>query len=301
VATRRFGVAALIIACAGCTDSAPSTPGSARPTQSPLPTEWTQIWSDEFDGPAGSRVDSSKWVNDLDDGCSVHICGWGNNELEWYSADPSNISLNGQGQLAITGKPAPAGLRCYYGPCRYTSAKITTRGRLVVSPAGKVEARIKLPAGQGLWPAFWMLGSTCPQVGWPDCGEIDIMESKGSLPTLSSSALHGPGYSGETPFANWQKFPRGSITDFHTYAVEWDPRSVQWLVDGVPHYQVGTVDIHPYGKSVLGKSFIVILNMAIGGHFDGNPKSDTIFPATMLVDYVRVYAPKSEPPRRIPR
>ena len=290
----RAGLAVLLIACAACTDSAPSTFGSARPTESTLPTEWTQIWSDEFDGPAGSAVDTAKWVNDIGDGCANGNCGWGNHELEYYSSDTSNISLNGHGQLAIVGRPVPPVLKCYYGPCRYTSAKITTRGKTIVSPAGKVEARIKLPAGQGLWPAFWMLGTTCPQVGWPDCGEIDIMESKGSLPTLSSSAMHGPGYSGQTPFANWQRFPGGSITDFHTYSVEWDQRSVRWLVDGVQHYQVGATDIRPYGRSVLGKSFIVILNLAIGGHFDGNPRSDSIFPAPMLVDYVRVYAPRTK-------
>ena len=283
----------LIVACAACTDSAPSTAGNARPTESALPTEWTQIWSDEFDGPAGAPVDSTKWTNDIGDGCANGNCGWGNNELEYYSDDRSNISLNGEGQLAIVGKASPPVLKCYYGPCRYTSAKITTRGKLVVAPIGKVEARIKLPAGQGLWPAFWMLGTTCAEVGWPDCGEIDIMEGKGSLPTLSSSALHGPGYSGQTPFANWQRFPSGSITDFHTYTVEWNPRSVQWFVDGVAHYQVGATEIRVYGKSVLGKSFNVILNLAIGGHFDGNPRSDSIFPATMLVDYVRVFRPRS--------
>lgn len=289
----RATIAVLLVASAACTDSAPSKPGSARPTESSLPTDWTVIWSDEFDGPAGSPVDSTKWTNDIGDGCDNGNCGWGNNELEYYSSDPSNISLNGNGQLAIVGKPVPPVLKCYYAACRYTSAKITTRGKLVVSPAGKVEARIKLPEGQGLWPAFWMLGSTCPQVGWPDCGELDIMESKGSLPTLSSSAMHGPGYSGQTPFANWQRFPSGSITDFHTYSVEWNPRSVRWLVDGVQHYQVGATDIRAFGKSVLGKSFIVILNLAIGGHFDGNPRSDSIFPATMLVDYVRVFAPRA--------
>ncbi|HET9636794.1 MAG TPA: glycoside hydrolase family 16 protein [Gemmatimonadaceae bacterium] len=290
----RIGLAVLLVACAACTDSAPTTAGNARPTESALPTEWTQIWSDEFDGPAGAAVDSSKWTNDLGDGCSNGNCGWGNNELESYSDDRSNISLNGQGQLAIVGKPVPPVLKCYYGPCRYTSAKITTRGKFTVSATGRVEARIKLPEGQGLWPAFWLLGTTCQQVGWPDCGEIDIMESKGSLPTLSSSALHGPGYSGQTPFANWQRFSSGSITDFHTYAVEWNPRSVQWFVDGMPHYQVGATDIHVFGKSVLGKSFFVILNLAIGGHFDGNPRSESIFPATMLVDYVRVFRPKSQ-------
>lgn len=291
---RLIRLAVVALAVAACTDSAPSTPANTVSERSTLPTNWTQIWSDEFDGPAGSAIDASKWTPDIGDGCAYHICGWGNNEREYYSADPLNISLNGEGQLVITGRPAPAGLSCYYGPCRYTSAKITTRNKMIVSPTGRVEARIKLPAGQGLWPAFWMLGGGCPQTPWPDCGEIDIMESKGSLPTLSSSALHGPGYSGQTPFANWQKFRRGAITDFHTYAVEWDKQNVRWLVDEVPHYQVRVPDISVYGKSVLGKSFIVIINLAIGGHFDGNPKSDSIFPAPMLVDYVRVFAPSRQ-------
>ena len=276
----------LMAACGG----APSTSGTGS-TQSPPPVQWTQIWSDEFDGAAGSPVDASKWTNDIGDGCSQSNCGWGNNEKEYYSADPGSISLNGAGQLVIVGKQAPAGLTCYYGACRYTSAKITTRGKLVVSPAGRVEARIKLSNGQGLWPAFWMLGSTCPQTPWPDCGEIDIMENKGSQPKTTSSALHGPGYSGNTPFAHAQDFASGTITDFHTYAVEWDLAHVRWLVDGVEHYQVVAGEVQSRGPSVLGKSFNLILNLAIGGHFDGDPQSDAIFPATMTVDYVRLFQP----------
>ena len=273
-------MASTALALVACTDSAPS--------------QWKQIWSDEFDGPAGAPVDSSKWINDVGDGCDRHNCGWGNHEKEYYSSSSSNIFTNGRGQLVIVGRTAPAGLKCYYGDCRYTSAKITTRGRLVVSPAGRVEARIKLAEGQGLWPAFWLLGSTCPEIGWPKCGEIDIMENKGSQRATTSSALHGPGYSGETPFVHRQNFRSGAITDFHVYAVEWDSTQVRWFVDGAEHYHVSRADIEKHGASVLGKSFIVILNLAIGGHFDGDPKSDAIFPATMMVDYVRVFAPRSK-------
>ncbi|HJP61523.1 MAG TPA: glycoside hydrolase family 16 protein [Gemmatimonadaceae bacterium] len=275
-----------------CGDGAPSTSSTTTtPPPPPPPVQWTQIWSDEFDGPAGAPVDPAKWTNDVGDGCNQQNCGWGNNEKEYYSADAANISTNGQGQLEIVGRVAPAGLTCYYGACRYTSAKITTRGKLVVQPAGKLEARIKLASGQGLWPAFWMLGSTCPQVPWPNCGEIDIMENKGSQSTTTSSALHGPGYSGATPFAHAQTFSGSAITDYHTYGVEWDSFTVRWFVDGVQHYSVGIGDINAYGASVLDKSFIVILNLAVGGHFDGDPQSDAIFPATMLVDYVRVFQP----------
>ncbi|HJP86153.1 MAG TPA: glycoside hydrolase family 16 protein [Gemmatimonadaceae bacterium] len=253
------------------------------------PSQWRQIWSDEFNGPASGLFDRTKWVNDVGDGCDQNNCGWGNNEKEYYASNATSISTNGHGQLVIVGRVAPAGLKCYYGPCRYTSAKVTTKGKFIVSPAGRVEARIKLAAGQGLWPAFWMLGSSCPETPWPDCGEIDIMENKGSQRTTTSSALHGPGYSGDTPFAHAQTFPSGSITDFHIYAVEWDTTAVHWFVDGVEHYHVTRADIEKHGPSVLGKSFNLILNLAIGGHFDGDPQSDSIFPATMLVDYVRVF------------
>ena len=285
-----FLISALSLACS---DGVPSTTSNGT-TPPPTPVQWTQVWSDEFDGPAGGAVDASKWVNDLGDGCAQTNCGWGNEEKEYYSADEGSISTNGQGQLVIVGKVSPAGLTCYYGACRYTSAKITTRGKLNVSPAAKVEARIKLPTGQGLWPAFWMLGSKCPQTPWPDCGEIDIMENKGSQSKTTSSALHGPGYSGNTPFAHAQNLENGTIADFHTYSVEWDLSSVRWLVDGVSHYQVARGDVERYGRSVLGESFVVILNLAIGGHFDGDPQSDAIFPATMLVDYVRVYVPSQK-------
>ena len=273
------------LGCGGATNGTVSPP-----VNTPLvTTTWVQVWSDEFDGPAGSPVDATKWNYDLGDGCGNGSCGWGNNEKEYYTSDPENISLNGQGQLAIVARVAQAGRSCYYGPCRYTSAKITTRGKMFAAP-GRVEARIKLAPGQGLWPAFWMLGHDFPNTPWPACGELDIMENKGSEPTISSSAVHGPGYSGNTPFAHRQPLASGSLTDdYHTFAVEWNAASVSFLVDGVPHYGVTRESISAYGNSILDQAFFVILNLAVGGHFDGDPQSDAIFPATMLVDYVRVY------------
>ncbi len=265
-------------ACA-CSTSVVSTPT----------TTWVQVWSDDFDGPAGSRVDATKWNYETADGCPQGICGWGNNEKEYYTDAADNIALNGSGQLMIVARTAPAGLNCYYGPCRYTSGKITTRNKMLAQP-GRVVARIKLPAGQGLWPAFWMLGHTSPTTPWPDCGEIDIMENKGSQPVTTSSALHGPGYSGQTPFAHAQSLTSGALADdFHTFAVEWDSLVVQFFVDDALHYRVTRNDIERYGRSVLDQPYFVIINLAVGGHFDGDPQSDAILPATMLVDYVRVY------------
>lgn len=282
--SRFFGAArALVIgamlACSSSTSSVVPPPSTIT---------WVQVWSDEFDGPAGARVDDTKWRYETADGCPGN-CGWGNSEKEYYTNAAENIALNGQGQLMIVARQAPAGLTCYYGACRYTSAKITTQGKMLAAP-GRVEARIKLPAGQGLWPAFWMLGGDFPATGWPACGELDIMENKGSEPTISSSAIHGPGYSGNTPFAHRQQLAAGSLTDdFHTFAVEWNSQHVTFFVDQGVHFVVTRESVEQYGKSILGQPFFLILNLAVGGHFDGDPQSDAIFPATMLVDYVRVY------------
>ena len=247
------------------------------------------VWSDEFDGPAGARVDSTKWRHDIGDGCAAGICGWGNNEKEYYTDAPENVALNGLGQLTIVARPAPAGLTCYYGPCRYTSAKINTRGKMDAAP-GRVEARIRLPAGQGLWPAFWMLGTSFPATPWPQCGELDIMENHGSAPGTISSAIHGPGYSGNTPFAHSHSLGGAAFAEgFHTFAVEWDSLRVRFLVDDGPHYEITRGQLQQFGNPILGQSFFVILNLAVGGNFDGDPASDNILPATLLVDYVRVF------------
>lgn len=285
----RWPIVALTAAVACSSGGTPTTVPPPTTTPPPVATTWTLIWSDEFDGAAGSRVDATKWGHDVGDGCANGNCGWGNNEKEYYTDAPENVSHDGEGHLRIVARQAPAGLTCYYGACRYTSGKITTRGKMSAAP-GRVEARIKLPAGQGLWPAFWMLGNDFPTVPWPACGELDIMEFKGSTPGAMSSAIHGPGYSGNTPFAQSYPSAIGNFTsDFHTYGVEWDAGSVRFSVDGAPHYIVARVDLQQYGTSILDRPYFVILNLAVGGNFDGDPRSDGIFPATMLVDWVRVY------------
>lgn len=277
-------LAAVALASLACTGS---TPAAVSPAPRAV---WSQVWSDEFDGAAGARIDSTKWGHDIGDGCADGNCGWGNKEKQHYTDALENISLNGQGQMMIVARSAPAGLACYYGPCRYTSAKVTTRGKVLVAP-GRVEARIKLPAGQGLWPAFWMLGHTHPATPWPACGELDIMENKGSQPSATSSAVHGPGYSGATPFAHQQSLAAGTFTSgFHTFAVEWDSAHVRFYIDDIAHYGITRSALEQYGKSVLDQPFYLIINLAVGGHFDGDPQSDAILPATMLVDYVRAYA-----------
>ena len=280
--------AALVLGLSlACSSAAP--PSTTPTTVTPTATTWTQVWSDEFEGAAGARVDGAKWVYELGDGCSSGNCGWGNSEKEFYTNAAENSALNGQGQLAIVARPAPAGLTCYYGPCRYTSAKITTRGKLAAAP-GRVEARIKLPIGQGLWPAFWMLGNAFPTTPWPAAGELDIMEFRGSTPGSSSSAVHGPGYSGATPFTRTYSLAGGTFgDDFHRFAVEWDAEKVRFFVDDVAHYAVSRAELQQYGASVIDRPYYVILNLAVGGHFDGDPRSDSVVPATMLVDYVRVY------------
>ncbi|HEX4932296.1 MAG TPA: glycoside hydrolase family 16 protein, partial [Gemmatimonadaceae bacterium] len=249
------------------------------------------VWHDEFDGPAGSPPDPARWRHELGDGCAIGNCGWGNGEKQRYTADPSNASLAGDGSLAITARAAPAGLSCYYGPCRYTSAKLTTKGTFEPT-FGRVEARIRLPAGQGLWPAFWMLGSGFPVTPWPACGEIDIMEFRGSRPWEVSAALHGPGYASDrSPFVNRYGGTGWSFADdYHRYAVEWEPGQVRFYVDDALHYTVNRGAEQALGDWAFDRSFYLILNLAVGGGFDGDPRSEAIFPATMRVDYVRVFA-----------
>ncbi|MFN8669207.1 MAG: glycoside hydrolase family 16 protein [Gemmatimonadaceae bacterium] len=270
------------------------TPGDASraaPSLRPTSRVARLVWSDEFDGPTGARPDSTRWRYEIGDGCAAGNCGWGNNEKELYTSDAANASLTGSGMLAITARVAAGGTSCYYGPCRYTSAKITTKGKY--EPAfGRVEARIKLPRGQGLWPAFWMLGSGFPATPWPASGEIDIMEFRGSRPFEMSSAMHGPGYSGDkTPFVHRHGGDGWSFVDgFHTYAAEWEPGQMRFYVDDALHYTVNRSATATLGDWAFDHSFYIILNLAIGGGFDGDPASDAIFPATMLVDYVRVFA-----------
>lgn len=272
--------AALLASCA----AAPSTPASG------VGPGWTLAWQDDFTGPAGAPADPARWRADTGDGCARGICGWGNEERQTYTSAAENASLTGAGHLAIVARRVDrAASSCWYGPCRYTSAKLHTQGT-VEARHGRVEARVRLPRGQGLWPAFWMLGSSFGATPWPACGELDVMEFRGSRPAAMSSAVHGPGYSGNTPFVHELIRPTGTfVDDFHVFGVEWDRDTIRFLADGAVHYTLTRAEVERQGRWVFDDPFFVILNLAVGGKFDGDPATDDIFPATMLVDWVRVY------------
>lgn len=248
---------------------------------SPLRVErgWRVVWEDGFEGPAGGAVDANKWVLDLGRGEG----GWGNNELQSYTARPENIALSGDGFLEITARKEAL------GGAEYTSARMKTEGRFTQT-YGRVEARMKLPTGAGLWPAFWMLGENYTSEGWPHCGEIDIMEYRGQSPDIVVGSLHGPGYFGGNPITDVYFLPDGDRfdEDFHVFAVEWDPGRVAWYVDDTL-FQVATANRVPSGGQwVFDHPFFVILNLAVGGNFVGSPSPSTVFPQKLVVDYVRV-------------
>jgi beta-glucanase (GH16 family) len=246
---------------------------------------WTLIWSDEFDGPAGSPVDSSRWAFDTGGG------GWGNNELEYYTSSAQNASMDGNGNLVITAikETLPRKNRCWYGQCEYSSARMKTKGKFEHS-YGRFEARIKIPFGQGIWPAFWMLGNNIDTSGWPNCGEIDIMENIGREPSIVHGTIHGPGYSGANGIGAAYNLTSGAFSaGFHIFAVEWEPGAIRWYVDG-NLYQTRTAADLPAGAVwVFDHPFFMLLNVAVGGFWPGNPDATTVFPQRMYVDYVRVY------------
>ena len=243
----------------------------------------TPRWADEFDGPAGSAPDPTKWGYDIGGG------GWGNNELETYTSRTQNAFLDGEGHLVIkliketlTG---PDGIRR-----DYTSARLLTKGKFT-QRYGRIEARLKVPFGQGIWPAFWMLGDNIDSAGWPASGEIDIMENIGREPSIVHGTLHGPGYSGGTPLTGLYTLSDGQrfADDFHTFAIEWEPAAIRFYVDGTL-YQTKTPADAAGKPWVFDHPFFLILNVAVGGNWPGSPDATTTFPQTMTIDYVRVYA-----------
>jgi beta-glucanase (GH16 family) len=237
---------------------------------------WQLVWQDEFGGAEGTRPDAAKWIHD------VGGEGWGNDQLEFDTDRVENASHDGQGRLRITAR------REDYGGRAYTSARINTRGRFEHA-YGRFEARIKLPRGQGIWPAFWLLGADLANVGWPACGEIDIMEYRGQEPTRIRGSLHGPGYSGGANHGRDTDVGVDLSADFHTYAVEWDPGRVIFKVDEEVYFTATPSDLPAGTDWVYDHPFFIILNVAVGGHYVGNPDGSTQFPQTMLVDHVRVY------------
>ncbi|HEY2374994.1 MAG TPA: glycoside hydrolase family 16 protein [Gemmatimonadaceae bacterium] len=282
--TRADARAVVVLFLAACASAATSnTSGVTTPPVTP--PSWTLVWSDEFDGAAGISFDRTKWVADTGGG------GWGNQEREFYTTRLDNISLDGNGHLVITALAEPANTvdSCWYGSCRYTSARIKTAG-LFSQSYGRFEARIRIPRGQGLWPAFWMLGNNIDLVGWPKSGEIDIMENIGKEPAVVHGTMHGPGYSGAGGIGGPYQLGSGVFADdFHVYAVEWNPNSVQWFVDSAQYFQT-TLGSIPSGTTwVFDHPFFLLMNVAVGGGWPGDPDATTTFPQTMVVDYVRVY------------
>ncbi len=248
---------------------------------------WTLAWGDEFDEPAGSPPNPAHWGYALGDGTAESVAGWGNNELETYTDDPANAATDGNGNLVITARVADPGIDCYYGPCKYTSARLLTREKYELA-YGRIEARVKVPSGTGLWPAFWMLGTNIGSVGWPDCGEIDVMENVGRQPNKLYGTLHGPGYSGSNGYGSTTDLPAPVADDFHVFAVDWQRDRIVWTVDGAEYHTASPADVAP-NDWVYNHEFYLLLNLAVGGNFGGPVSPDTVFPASMLVDYVRVY------------
>jgi beta-glucanase (GH16 family) len=245
-----------------------ATPG---PAPIPEPHDWKLIWHDEFDSPA---IDRHSWTFDIGGD------GWGNNESEFYTDRPENARLE-DGFLILEARKED------YGGSEYTSARLKTQG-LQAWTYGRIEARLKVPFGQGIWPAFWMLGTDIDDVGWPMCGEIDIMEHVGFEPTRVYGTLHGPGYSGAHGVGGKYTLATGTISDsFHTFAVEWEAEAIRWYIDDTLYLSKTSADVA--GRWVYDHNFFIILNVAVGGKWPGYPNKTTQFPQRMYVDYVRVY------------
>jgi len=266
------------LATAACTvqpvdDELPSPPSGG----------WQLVWSDEFDGAAGTPPDRGKWTYDL----GGH--GWGNGQLEFNTDQLANAHHDGAGSLLITA------LRQRYHSNEYTSARLHTAGHLDQA-YGRFEARIKLPAGQGIWPAFWLLGSNFPSAGWPGCGELDIMEARGSEPAINHGSAHGPGYSGGNPRTAQYRLGGGRTfhDDFHVFSLEWSPGEVHWFVDGNHYHAITAATMAPGHAWVFDHAMFVILDVAVGGQFVGKV-DDSVLPQSMYIDYVRVYQRAGDP------
>lgn len=255
----------------------------ASPTEE-LSKDWVLTWSDEFNGPNGSAPDRRRWK--LVSGGS----GWGNDELQYYTQRRKNVHHE-DGNLVIEAFKedfvGPDGVRR-----DYTSARLTTAG-LFSQQYGRFEARIQIPSGKGVWPAFWLMGDNLSTVGWPACGEIDVMENVGKEPTVIHGSLHGPGYSGDEPLTTAYSLPQGRLSDgFHVFAVEWEPQKIRFYVDEKLFATKTAADIPTDKRWVYDHPFFILLNLAVGGQMPGAPDSSTTFPQRMLVDYVRVYKRK---------
>jgi len=236
--------------------------------------QFTELeFADEFD--TDGMLNNAIWDYEIGTGEN----GWGNNELQYYTDRTENVSAQ-NGILIITAKKEE------YNGASYTSGRIVTKAEQTY---GRYEARIRLPYGQGIWPAFWLLGADCgPAVVWPECGEIDIMEYRGQEPTTIHGSVHGNGYSGGEAITKSYSLENDRFdAGFHVFGIEWGPEYINYYVDDVLYNQITPEDVP--GEWVFDHPFKIIVNLAVGGSFVDSPNSETVFPQTMLIDYVRVY------------
>ena len=242
--------------------------------------KWTLTFSQEFDGPKGSAPDPKVWSRDLGGG------GFGNNEMQSYTDGASNAFLDGKGHLIIEARKETT-----TGSDKktkdYSSARLKT-SESFSQAYGKIEARIKMPKGKGIWPAFWMLGGNIGKLGWPGSGEIDIVEYLGHETSMAHGTIHGPGYSGAGGVSGSTDTKVNLSDDFHTYGIQWEPERIQFTVDGVV-YQTTTPNDIGVNNWVYDHPFFIILNLAVGGNWPGYPDATTTFPQQLVVDYVRAY------------
>jgi beta-glucanase (GH16 family) len=253
----------------------------------PGPGGWDLAWADEFDDPAGTTPSPANWSYEIGDTTPDGKNGWGNEESQYYTDDKKNAQTDGDGNLVITLDEADGSQECYYGPCEYESARLITQHKAEFA-YGRVESRLKVPSGgDGLWPAFWSLGTDITYNPWPGAGEIDIMEYVSRLPNEIFGTVHGPGYSGGASIGDIYDFGERVDSSYHTYAVEWQPNLIVWYVDGIEYHRVTPADLP--GPWVFDKPFFLLLNFAIGGNFGGPIDPDITYPQEYLVDYVRVF------------
>lgn len=273
-----LALSALLLAA--CNTLAPQPTPTAEPTPTAVPTPtpewakqgWTLVWHDEFEAP---EINADYWTHEIGGG------GWGNAEWEYYTDLPTNSFIE-DGRLVIQALEELTGGR------PYSSARLITRDKVEVE-YGRVEARIQLPYGQGIWPAFWMLGNDIFRKAWPTAGEIDIMEHIGREPNIVYGTVHGPGYAGGNGISASYDLGRPAADDFHVFAIEWEPEEIRWYIDDVQYHTVTPDDVP--GDWVYDHPFYLLLNVAVGGRWPGYPDETTTFPQRMLVEYVRVYAP----------
>jgi beta-glucanase (GH16 family) len=280
---RRIGMVALAAALITGSGGAATAATSSRAPQAPQAVAAAAAtFTDDFDGASGAGVDQSKWRFETGDNVNNH-------EREYYTSGTHNAALDGQGHLVITArKDNPANYQCWYGTCQYTSARLNTAATFTQA-YGHFETRMKLPRGQGMWPAFWMLGNDIGSVGWPTSGEIDIMENVGYEPGAVHGTIHGPGYSGSGGIGAGYTLPGGqSFADgFHTFAVDWAPNSITWSVDGNAYETRTPADLNG-NRWVFDHPFYLLMNLAVGGYWPGDPDGSTTFPQQLVVDYVHV-------------